>query len=390
MPVYALPGTAIGPRGSRILGTCAIVLAVAAGAGWKAMPHSAPADRIDIALVVDHVGEGIAAGTDVRLDGVRVGTVSAVDLAARGTRRIELALRRSQLFGLTDAVTADYAPGNLFGISTLDLHANPGGTELREGTAVDLTGAAANRVADATLSALLTSTGKLTDDVLTPQLTEVLRQVSHDVTAFTPLLQAIGATVRAAVETQQLPPSYLLDRFGSALTGLPSILTGGLTILKSDYENKYLASPDHIRDYGGLWVGVQDQLLPVLKQLLDAAQPEFGDLVPVAAAPLRQVAAAVSTPQRSAGQLSELLDRVGRSFHDTPDGPVVDADVNLDVVPGLAGPLAALLGSAPGPALGTQPEAATGTQPGAAAGAQPEAATGTQPAAGSQPQAGER
>ncbi len=357
MPAYALPGTAIGPRGARIVGTCAIVFAVAAGVAWKTVPRPAPADRIDVALVVDHVGEGIAAGTDVRFDGVRIGSVSAVDIAGRGTRRIELALQRSQLFGLTDTVSADFAPGNLFGISTVDLHANPGGTALTEGTAVDLTGPAANRVSDGTLSALLTSTGKLTGDVLTPQLTAVLQEVSHDVTAFTPLLQAIGATARAAVETQQLPPSVLFDEFGSALTGLPSILTGGLTILESDYTNKYLQSAEHIRQYGALWTGVQYQLLPVLTQLLDAAQPRFGGLVPAAAAPLQQVAASVSTPQRSEQQLRELLDRLGRAFHDTPDGPVVDADVDLDVVPGLAAPLASMRGAPAGSAPDARPEA---------------------------------
>src|SRR5690606_5983942 len=115
------------------------------------------------------VGTGVEPGTEVRLDGVRVGTVDTIEIAGVGRQRITVALNGSHLFGLSDAVTLDYAPGNLFGISAVELHAGAGGTVLTDGAVVDLTGAA-ERVHDATLSALLTATGALTEEVLTPKL----------------------------------------------------------------------------------------------------------------------------------------------------------------------------------------------------------------------------
>ncbi|GAB2443300.1 hypothetical protein [Nocardia tengchongensis] len=347
MPPYALPGTEVGPRRARILGAAAVLLAVAGLIGWRVMPENRPADEMRVALLVDRIGEGIAPGTDVRLDGVRVGSVGAIDVIGSGRERIRLVLRGSQLFGLTSALSVDYAPGNLFGISALDLRSGAGGPALADGSIVDLTDRDSGRVQDATLAALLKSTGQLTDRVLTPKLVELLSKASRDLSAFTPLLQALGATARAFAETQQLPPSVLLDQFGSTLTGLPPMLTGGLAVLQADYTNQYLKSPEHLQRFGRLWTDVQNQLLPVATQTLSTAQQYFAGTLPVLSAILDQVSASIGTPERSAEQLSELLTRLGAAFHDTPAGPVLDARVDLEVVPGLAAPLAALLGQRP-------------------------------------------
>jgi hypothetical protein len=344
MPAYALPGTEVGPLRARILGALAVVLTLLAVLVWRVAPAGVPDDQIRVALVVGEVGAGVGEGTDVRLDGVRVGSVDTIDFAGRSKQRIELTLSGSQLFGLTDALAVDYAPGNLFGISAIELHSAMGGAALVDGSTVDLTGRDAARVHDATLAALLKSTGQLTDEVLTPKLVELLGTVSRDLTAFTPLLEAIGTTARSYAETRQLPPSVLFEQFGSALTGLPPMLTGGLTLLHAEYTNKYLAVPDQLQRFGRMFEGVQYQLLPTVTRLLSTSQQYFGEILPMLSLVLDRLAASVSTPQRSAQQLSELLTRLDAAFQDTPDGPVLRAEVALDGVPGLAGPLAAMLG----------------------------------------------
>ncbi|MFD3458191.1 MlaD family protein [Nocardia fluminea] len=344
MPAYALPGTEVGPLRARVLGTLAVVLTLLGVLVWRVVPDSEPVDQIRVALLVGEVGEGVGEGTDVRLDGVRVGSVAAIDFAGRSRQRIELTLSGSQLFGLTNALTVDYAPGNLFGISAIELHSTAGGAELVDGSTVDLTDRDADRVHDATLSALLKSTGQLTDEVLTPKLVELLSTVSRDLTAFTPLMQAIGTTARSYAETRQLPPSMLFDQFGSALTGLPPMLTGGLTLLNAEYTNKYLAVPDQLQRFGQMFEGIQYQLLPTVTQLLSTSQQYFGGILPMISLVLDRLSASVSTPQRSGEQLSELLTRLDTAFRDTPNGPVLDVAVELDVVPGLAAPLASILG----------------------------------------------
>ncbi|WP_024803557.1 hypothetical protein [Nocardia sp. BMG51109] len=372
MPAYALPGTDVGPRRARILGLCAVLLVVALVIGWRLAPERRSADEIRVALITGHVGEGIEPGTDVRLDGVRIGSITGIDNAAPGRQRVDLGLRRSQLFGLTDALSVDYAPGNLFGISALQLHSNSGGTALGNGSTVDLTGRNAGRIQDATLSSLLRSTGLLTNDVLTPKLAELLRKTSQDLSAFTPLLQAIGTTARSFAETQQLPPSLLFDRYGSVLAGLPPMLSGAISVLYGDLTNAYLADPGRLARYGDFWTEVQNKLLPSATRTLGTAEQHFGGMMPVASMILDRLSSSVGTPERSAGQLSELLDRLDKAFHDSPTGPVLnvgvelntpagiapgnvagavpgtDPGVDLSTVPGLAAPLAAMLGDRAG------------------------------------------
>ncbi|WP_063046215.1 hypothetical protein [Nocardia pseudovaccinii] len=348
MPAYALPGTEVGPRRARTLGIGAVVIVLLIVIVWQALPDSRPADDIRVALLATHVGAGVAPGTDVRLDGVRVGSVASVAIVGPGRQRIGLDLQGSQLFGLTDALTVDYAPGNLFGITALQLNSVNGGKPLTDGSTIDLSGRDPDRVRDATLAALLESTGQLTDDVLTPKLTELLRRTSHDINAFTPLLQAIGTTARSYTETRQLPPSFLLDQYGSALNGVPALLAGAAELLHSDLTNQQLQTKQDIQRFSEMFDKVKTLMLPAATDTLYTAQKYFQGFLPIATAILDQVSGAVSAPERSEGELSELLARLGTAFHDSPSGPVLNARVDLDVVPGLAGPLSALLAHQPG------------------------------------------
>ncbi|MGW0181720.1 MlaD family protein [Nocardia sp. NPDC003345] len=343
MPAYALPGTEVGPRRARVLGVCAVALTAVLLLAWRMAPEERASDEIRIGLVTSSVGAGVESGTEVRLDGVKVGSVRSISTTGPGRKTIELTLNRSQLFGLSDALAVDYAPDNLFGITALQLRSQSGGNSLIDGATVDLTGPEAGRVRDATLAALLKSTGLLTDSVLTPDLAELLSTLSRDVGAFTPLLQAIGATTRAYVETRQLAPSFLLDQYGSALAGLPPMITGGLDVLEAAYTNQYFRDPDNLARFKEMFGGIQNQLLPVVTQTFTTARPHFAGLLPVATTVLDQIPRAVGDPARSGTQLTELLDRLARAFRDTPSGPVLDAEVRFDLVPGLAGPLSSIL-----------------------------------------------
>lgn len=344
MPPYALPGTEVGPRRARILGACAVAVTLISGFVWQVCPDSGSPDDIHVALRTDHVGEGITPGTDVRLGGVTVGSVAAITAVGHGREDIELILRRSQLFGLTDSVSVDFAPGNLFGISALQLISHAGGTELADGSSVDLSGDRSDRVRDATLSALLRSTGQLTDKVLTAKLAELLRTLSGDLRAFTPLMAALGATLRAYADTRVLAPSDLADSIGSTLAGMPPMLTGAVDVLNAAYTNEYLRSPDNLRRFAEFWDNMQYELLPAVTRTMTTARTHFGELMPIATIIFDEIAAAAGPPGRSTDQLGALIERIGATFQQTPTGPVLRVAVELDTVPGLAGPMAALLG----------------------------------------------
>ncbi|MGI5217832.1 MlaD family protein [Nocardia sp. CA-290969] len=349
MPAYSLPGTEIGPRRARILGVVTIALVLIAVVVHRMVPSGAPAGTIHVTLLTVQVGEGVAAGTDVRLDGVRVGSVSSIDRLGSGRQRISLSLQSSQLFGLTDGSSVDFAMGNLFGISAVDLHSGGGGALLTDGATIDLTGRNAGRLRDATLSALLESTGGLTTDVLTPKLAALLGQAARDVRALSPILQAMGTTVRAFTDTQQMPPSLLFHRFGSALEGVPALISGGVEVLYSAYSNEYLSTPEHRDRYARMFADIQSQLLPATAQTLNTGQRYFAEFIPLMTAVLDRLSGSVSSPHRSDRQLSDLLDRLAAAFTDTPNGPVLDATVDLAVVPALGTPLSTVFGLPPAP-----------------------------------------
>lgn len=348
-PPYTLPGTEVGPWRARILGACAVLVTLAGVTTWQLRPESTDPGDIRVVLRTEHVGSGVRPGTDVRLSGVRVGTVDGIAPAGDGREDLTLVLRRDDLFGLTDHIRVEFAPDNLFGITALQLVPGAGGTELTDGVTVDLGGDAASRVTDATLSALLRSTGELTDEVLTTKLAELLRTVSGDLRAFTPLLQAVGATVRAYAETRQLPASDLVAAFGSVLAGMPPMLTGAVNVINAAYVNEYMRSPENLTRFADFFDNLQYQLLPMVTQTMGTANTYFGGLMPMATTILNEVATTVGPPGRSAELLTLLLDRLGAAFVDTPAGPVLRVSAELDVVPGLAGPLQGVLGAAAQP-----------------------------------------
>nr|WP_232541858.1 MlaD family protein [Nocardia bovistercoris] len=293
-------------------------------------------------MVTERIGAGVETGTDVRVDGVRVGAVAAITVDARGHQRIELGLDGSEVADLTDALGVDYAPSNLFGITALQLRSGAGGAPLRRDTVIDLT-SDSTRVRDATLSTLLHSTGQLTDEVLTPALTDLLDRTARDLDAFMPLLEAIAVTARAVSETRQAPTSVLLDRFGAALAGMPPMLTGGMGVLYSVYTNDYFEDPEQLIRYRDTFSAVQTQLLPSVTRLLGTAGSQFATSLPVLTVLFDAIASSVGTPERSFQELGELLDRLDAAFRDTPTGPALAVRAELDLAPGLAIPLRALV-----------------------------------------------
>ncbi|WP_405492762.1 MlaD family protein [Nocardia sp. NBC_00511] len=296
---------------------------------------------MSVDVLTRQLGAGLKSGADVRLDGVKVGAVADIAPITGGRQRITLRLDSSQLFGLTDALGIDFAPGNLFGISEIELQPGGGGAALHDGTVVDLSDEKSSRTRDATLSTVLASVGTLTGDVLTPQLATVLSQLSGDIKGFVPLLQSIVVTIRAMADTQNLPASFLLGQLGQTLSGLPATVDGGLRLLYYPYTNQYMASDANRARFDATIAAIRNGLVPAVDSVLATGEKYYAGLTGPLAPLLGAIAASVGTPQRSGQELSQLLDRLGKSFRDTPDGPVLDIAVELRGVPGLAVPLLA-------------------------------------------------
>lgn len=339
MPAYGLSGVNTTAKRSRFLGVGAItVMAVVSLVWWCRPADRAPSD-VTISLLTQEIGEGIGSGVDVRISGVKIGSVQSVQLTDTGIQRIDLQLEKSQLFDLTDTLSIDYALGNLFGITEIELHPGEGGIPLDNNSVVDLTGANGDRVRDSTMSTLLDSLGRLTGEVLTPKLTSILATIAHDTKAFTPLLQSIIATADSIAETQRLPSSFMLAQFGDILAGLPPT-TGGITdFLYSMFSSDYMKNDQQRIEFDATIALLRDDLIPSLTRTLGTGEQHYSKFADIFPPLLNAIARTIPTPQRSGQDLGLLLDRLSNAFHESADGPVLNLDIALRGVPGLAVPL---------------------------------------------------
>ncbi|WP_225728580.1 MULTISPECIES: mammalian cell entry protein [unclassified Nocardia] len=346
MPKYGLPGVAADRRRARTVGGLIVALVVAVAVATVVYRDIRGADGLRIALHTEQIGDGVAEGTQVRLDGVLVGKVARIAPDVLGTQRITLQLDSSRLFGIDDSLRVDYAPANLFGISELELRRGPGGSPLRADQVIDLTGRRAADVYDATMGSILRSLSQVGASVLTPQMVQVIAQVSSDFQAFTPLVQALITVARTIADNQTMKPSELAGKLGPAFDGGGRF--AGSVIQALDGINDINVLKGDRAHYDSGVAAMTGQILPGLATTGNTAGKYFGDGADTLAPVLRVLAQMVPRPQQSAAELRELLTRLRAAMPDTPDGPVLNVEADLRGVPGLSVPLLGLGAPIPG------------------------------------------
>ncbi|MEE2058555.1 MlaD family protein [Rhodococcus artemisiae] len=335
MPAYGLPGISISQHTARTVGVGLIGVVLLTLVAWRILPEHPDTHTMNITLVADTVGEGVEPGTEVRRHGVTVGSVTSIERADSG-QHIRVALNRSDVGDLTDTLTIDYSPANLFGITQLTLFAGHGGTPLADGDQLDLTGGTAERVHDATTSTFLDSLGGLTNDVLTPELADLAATLARESRAFTPMIQAILATAESIEATQRMPYSGILDDLGRTFDRLPSTLHGGLVLLDSVYSEPYLEDPSNREKFDKTVSMLGQQLIPSVAHLLTTLQPHYQGLTGLIVPLLDAVAGAGATTANS-GDLRELVDRLDSAFVDGPAGPILRVAVGIGGAPSASG-----------------------------------------------------
>ncbi|MEV0251533.1 mammalian cell entry protein [Nocardia sp. NPDC050712] len=337
MPNYTIPGVTMSRRGARTLGALALVAAAVAALTWRAGLDDRPDDLLRLHLRTEQIGQGVLPGTRVRLDGMLVGSVAEIEPVGQGQQLITLDLDRGQTASLTDTLSVDYAPENLFGVSAVTLRAATGGAPLRDGALVDLSGLNASKVNDVTMGELLRALTETSTDVLTPRLSELIHQFSGQLRSFTPLFEAILTLSTAVADTQRYPSDYLLDQYAAFFTGVGDF-TGSTFRLVSDILNIEIFLRDRPR-YDATIAMVTGGAFPAIGRVGAVAQHYLDGyttaLTPVVAA----LAATVPDPRRSKAEMDELITRLHAMFVQTPDGPALSVAVTLRGMPGLAVPL---------------------------------------------------
>ncbi|MCP2292150.1 MlaD family protein [Nocardia amikacinitolerans] len=337
MPAYGLPGVAADKKRSRTVGLVIVALIAVVALTTALYRDLRSEDGLRIALHTEQIGDGVTEGTQVRLDGVLVGEVDRIAPAARGTQRITLRLDDSRLHGIDDSLLVDYAPANLFGISELELRRGPGGSPLRQGIEIDLTGPRADGVYDATMGSILRSLSQVGASVFSPQLATVIAQVSADFKAFTPLVQALITVARTIADNQTMPASELLGRLGPAFDGGGDFAGATIQILDQIHDIRIVQTDKDRYDVGV--AALTGQILPGLATTVSTAGGQLAEATDMLAPLLSVLAQMVPRPQQSAAELRLLLERLRAAMPDSPDGPVLNLEVDLRGVPGIAVPL---------------------------------------------------
>ncbi|WP_069163170.1 MlaD family protein [Nocardia altamirensis] len=337
MPKYGMPGVDADRGKSRVVGGSVLLLIVVVVLATVVYRNTGSPDGLRIALRTEQIGDGISEGSDVRLDGVRVGKVARVVPDALGTQRITLQLDDSRLHGIDDSMKIDYSPANLFGISEIELRRGTGGSPLHNGALVEFTGKRAADVYDATLGSVLRSLSQVGANVLTPQMVTALSQLSSDFRAFTPLMQALITVARSIADNQTMKPSELAGNLGPAFTGASKFAAAGVEVInRLNHINIVQTDKQHF-DYAV--ETMNNVILPQVSKTLGVTGGYLSGTTDMLAPTLVMLAQLVPRPQQSAADLRALLGNLRRAMPDTPDGPVLDLDVDLRGVPGIAVPL---------------------------------------------------
>ncbi len=332
-----MPGVAADRRTSRLTG--AVILGIIAAVVLATVVYNnvKTEDGLRIALHTEHLGDGISAGSQVRIDGVTVGEVAEVAPGERGTQQISLLLDAERLHGIDDSLAVDYAPTNLFGIAELELRRGTGGAPLREGAVLDLTGANSGRVYDATMSAILRSLSQVGMTVTSPQMATVVSQLAADFKAFTPLVQALITVAKTIADNQDVAPSELFGRLGPAFEGGGQFAGATMQVIDALSEIKVTQVDKDRYDIGVGVIG--GSILPALTTTVNTAGGHFAETTDMLAPMLAALAQMSPNPAQTGADLRALLTNLLGAMPVGPDGPVLNLDVELAGVPALAVPL---------------------------------------------------
>ncbi|MFH5211304.1 MCE family protein [Antrihabitans sp. NCIMB 15449] len=79
-------------------------------------------DKVKVVAELTTTGDGLPANGDVKYRGILVGSVESVEVAAMGTiQKVDLAMRPKHIDGIPSTVTARVVPGNVFGVTSIEL-----------------------------------------------------------------------------------------------------------------------------------------------------------------------------------------------------------------------------------------------------------------------------
>ena len=331
MGVVSVPGMSVDRSILRRRGIiAAVVIIVIALVIWIAQAMW-PKDEFNLTLRTPFVAAGIVDGAPVRVQGVQVGTVSAVKRLSNAQQGVVLTMKNADAKGLTNNIQADFSAGNLFGVSEVILTPHDGGGDLKNGAEIT----PQKPITDNTVSNMIVTIGDVNNDAIRPNMSAILMNFDASSKAMLPLVTALGSVAQSIQDTQKLPTSQTFPIIAQTLVGadkaLGDIIPSVRTLLDypqihdSGWVNRGAATLDALTNN-------KDSLTAALQQILNPqALQGLRTVTPMLVNLMRPLLSAF--PDGGAGrvgiQLGELMDNVRRAMPDTPSGPVLNVRMQV-------------------------------------------------------------
>ena len=327
----------LSPATLRKRGILAVLVAVAVVALVVLKPFSGGDDAVRFAIDAPSLPDGVQEGVPVDIRGETVGQVCGLDISRRDVTRMEVCVNRDAMGELTDNTAVSFVSRNLFGSDAVRLNPTGSGSSVTSGSTITL----AQAPSDYTVTATVRSAGSFTLPVLSPQLSDLLKQVSDTTIRLSPFLTAATVTLQTVQQGQRTRLNALLPTAADAFSGVGAAAAGAIKGLNIFNSNPLLLDHGYVLQVAQM-IGDIGDLFGGMGSLFNGLAPfgAFMDLTNAFTTPLGQGLSGV-TP----AQVGTLIDHFGNAFHtdSTTGRTTLSVTAHLDVVPGASAPLNQLL-----------------------------------------------
>lgn len=331
-------------------------------------------DTMAVVIETPFVGQGVGAGTNIILHGVKVGEVTEVTRGTGDRVRLDVELQSGPTKGLTDAVGIDFRPANYFGVTGVNLIPSQEGKRLTDGASISVASAG-----NLTLQTLLYRLGELTHDVVTPKLVSVMNRATRYTDALNPLFETMILVSTTVTDVQTVSTEQLLRNATAISVGLPPFMDGAISAGHGYVWNAVGAhfDPDHARAankylkyydkeqldyfnsavhdletdpdkfvYGRSREYFKGAKLDLFAKFGDLEGSHTFDLFPLLdqVRVMADVVPRLVKPDDLGDKLGELRSRLERMYAGSGDQHALQVRVILDQLPGVSAPLGVMLG----------------------------------------------
>ncbi|GAB0101757.1 hypothetical protein JMUB6875_07210 [Nocardia sp. JMUB6875] len=278
------------------------------------------AEQFVVNVEAQQVGEGIVEGADVKMDGLRIGSVARIETQGTDRQFVQLSVRPENAKFLADNVRARFVSSNTLGMTALELfYLGPRGTPLRNGATITLP----RDSQTVTVTSVIRMVGEQFGKIDTDPIGRIGQVLNFEGSA-----DGIGKMVATAIDIGRMKVG---DQMLVGLDPRPGIQSGAdfsgdvkrvardaLTLFR-EQAGRISFLVDHHDDLEAIVTLITQLIGDALKII---PQPGFPALADGLLSLLRPVSGAVDGLTSFYNRVPQLLDRMDQAFVVNPDGSV--------------------------------------------------------------------